>query len=326
MTRVARVLRDRWNAFFFEGYSAESLGLLRIALGLAVIPFFAHQYQSLLALDPHGPGFYYIEPIWYFEALGIDHHAPLVTYLVFGVLLVCAVTMSLGVFTGTSIVLVMLAVVYLKGVRDSMSGDVHHREIIPFHVLALLALSAAGSVYSLSGAPGKVRRRIAAWEASWPIKAMQLYACSFYFWSGVAKLRVSGLDWFADGSRLQEILLFRSVRYGFSDSGQPSDNPLAQYLAYHPNVLLPLSVATIVMEVGFPLLLLVRSARWRLVLLVGVAAFHVANFVLLNVQFLLLPLFFVIFFDLRRPWVMTRVYARRRAWLARPRAAAQATS
>jgi hypothetical protein len=325
VSTFTRSLRERWNAFFFEGYSPTSLGLLRIALGLAVIPFFAHQYQSLLPLDPGGPGFYYIEPIWYFDALGIDHHIPLFTYLVFGILIACAVTLSLGLFTRSSLVLLLLAVAYLKGVRDSISGDVHHREIIPFHILAILAFSVAGSAYSLDRLLAKTKRRMAEWEASWPIKAMQLYVCSFYLWSAVAKIRVSGLNWFAEGSRLQEILLIRSVRYGLPESTDPSTGAVALGLAHHPNVLVALAVATIAMEFGFPLLLLVRSARWRLVLLAGVTGFHVANYFLLNVQFLLLPLFFVVFFDLRRPWVIARVYTRRRGWLSRSSAAAATT-
>lgn len=309
MIRPLDVARERWNAFFFRGYSGDSLGLLRVALGCVLIPFLLHQYASLLTLEADGRGFYYIEPIWYFGLLGIDHHMPAATFVAAVVLVVAGIAAALGLFTRTSIAVVLLAVLYLKGVRDSISGDVHHREIIPFHILLLLLLSAAGGAYSLDNLIRKTRHRIEEWEASWPIKAMQLYFCLFYLWSAIAKVRVSGLNWIADGARLQEILLIRSLRYGFTEAGEPAGSGVAYWLAQQPAILVLLGVATLALEFGFPALLLVRSARWRLLALLAVTAFHVSNYFLLNVQFLLLPLFFVVFFDLQPPveWLRSRL-------------------
>ncbi len=324
MKRWLDIARERWDRFFFRGYSAESLGLLRITLGIVLIPFFIHQYDSLLTLDANGPGFYYIEPIWYFSLLGIDHNIPPLTFLAVAVLVVAGVGVALGLFTRASIVAVLLAVLYLKGVRDSISGDVHHREIIPFHILLLLLLSKAGGTYSVDNLIRKAGHRIEAWEASWPIKAMQLYFCFFYLWSAIAKVRVSGMDWLADGARLQEILLIRSVRYGLTATGEPAGSSFAYALAHHPNLLLLLGVATLALEFSFPALLFVRSARWRFLALLAVTAFHVSNYFLLNVQFLLLPLFFVVFFDLKLPveWARSRLLRRGR-WTptARPESA-----
>lgn len=300
MKRISEPARETWNSFFYRGYSPESLGLLRVALGLVLIAFCAHQYKSLLPLKIDGTEFYYIEPMWYFSALGIDHHVPLITILTFGALVAFSLTLSLGLRTRTSIALVLLCILYLKGVRDSISGDVHHRELIPFHIIVLLLLSKSGYVYSLDNLIRKTEGKIEQWEASWPIHAMQLYFCSFYLWSAIAKIRVSGVAWFSEGARLQEILLIRSVRYGLSESGEPAGSALAYQLAHYPSLGLFLSLATMVLEFGLPLLLFIKSARWRLFVLSGVTGFHVANYVLLTVQFLLLPLFFVVFFDLRR--------------------------
>ncbi len=60
------------------------------------------------------------------------------------------------------------------------------------------------------------------------------------------------------------------------------------------------------MELGFPLLLLVRPVWLRLAFLAGVTLFHVGNFALMNVQFLFLPVVFVLFVDptpLVRRWL-----------------------
>jgi len=55
--------------------------------------------------------------------------------------------------------------------------------------------------------------------------------------------------------------------------------------------------STLVMEAGFPLILFLRSARARLVFLLGVSFFHLANTVLAYVGFVLFPIVFLIFFD-----------------------------
>ncbi|MFQ5505308.1 MAG: HTTM domain-containing protein, partial [Planctomycetota bacterium] len=245
---------------------------------------------------------------WYFSLLGIERHVPLLTFVVFGVLMLSTVTFALGLRTRTSIVLMLLAIVYLKGVRDSISGDVHHRYLIPFHILLFLLFSRAGSSCSLHNRIRARAPKLEEWEASWPIKAMQVYLCFFYFWAGVAKLRVAGLSWFTQGTHLQEDLLNRSLRYGFSAGGEPAGSWLAFRLAHEPLLCTVLSIATMAFELGFPLLLLVKKARWRLLLLAGVAAFHVTNYILLNVKFLLLPLVFLIFFDLRT--VLDRIRGR----------------
>ena len=100
----------------------------------------------------------------------------------------------------------ILCIFYLKGVRDSFAGDVHHRYLIPMQLLLFLLLSRCGDARSLD-----LRRRAsvtppAEWEASWPIKAMQVYCASFYLWSIIAKLRVSGWTWFAGGKRFRKAI------------------------------------------------------------------------------------------------------------------------
>ena len=127
---------------------------------------------------------------------------------------------------------------------------------------------------------------------------MQVYCASFYFWSIIAKLRVAGWAWFADGARLQEILLKRSVTWGVTETGQIVSNPLAFQLAQYPDLLFGLGLITLVIEAGFPLILLMPSVKARLLFLAAVTAFHIANFVLPYIGFLLLPIAFLIFFDL----------------------------
>ena len=293
---------DQWNCFLLTGCSPQQLGALRICLGLGMIPLHLLQFGSLLALDCAGNHFYYIERIWYFDWLGIEFLDPSLAFAAFGILLVSTLCFSLGFYTRTSLFIMLLCVVYLKGVRDSIAGDVHHRYLIPFHILLLFLLSRSGEIFSIDDLRrrGKrVRPVVAEWEASWPIKAAQLYVCFFYFWSGLAKARMSGASW--DGDRLQHLLVERAVRFGFTD-GIPAGSSLGYSLAQNELICQALASATYVFEFGFPLILLIRNTRLRLAFFAGVTLFHVANFTLLSVKFLFLPIVFLLFFDISPPF------------------------
>ncbi len=294
-------LRSHWDAFLFEGFSPASLGLFRIIFGLGLLAFHYGQFHMLLELDPDGARFYYYAPMWHFDLLGIKFHEPRITQIVFGVLMLATVTMALGLCTRTSILVVLLGILYLKGCRDGMAGDVHHRYLMSFHLTLLLLLAKSGHVYSLDNVIRRGRRTLEAWEATWPLRVMQLYVCSFYFWSAMAKARKSGLEWIADGGRIQQTLMSRN---------SPGD--LAFQIAQIPELCTFLGLFTYAFEFGFPLLLLVRRPLWRFVLLLPIIGFHVANYVLIGAKFLLVPLVYLIFFDLDAVAQWIRIWMPRR--------------
>lgn len=310
MSRLTTRLQAAWNAFFFTGFRLESLGALRIAIGVGFLVFQVTQLFPFFELDA-GREWLFLERLWHFELLGFERLDPVVCWVLLGVLALANVSMIAGLWTRTSIAVVLLTSVYLTGARDSVVGDTHHRLTIWAMVLFFLLLSDCGRVYSLDArrrTPVADEQPFPEWRASWPIRAMQLYTASFYFWSFVAKLRVSGLDWLAGGGKLQEILLRRSAMWGLDDQGQALGNELAFYLAHQPRLLEVLGGSVLLMEAAFPLVLLVKSDRMRALFLTAVAVFHVGNFVLLYVGFVLMPLVFVIFFD------MDAVAHRARAW------------
>ncbi len=312
MSGAARRFSEVWDRFFYTGFSAESLGLLRICFGVGLLPFHIVQFESLVRLDSDGTSFYFIDPMWHFELLGIDFNQPLLTMLVCCVLMVATLTMALGLRTRTSIAVVIVSIFYLKGVRDSFSADVHHRYLVPINALFLLLPSKCGWAYSLDSRRRPGAPRPLEWEASWPIKAMQLYCASFYFWSIIAKLRVTGWAWF-NGERVQDVLLRRSLLWGVDEAGNPVANQLAYDMAQSPALCFLLSQITFILEAGFPFILLIGSPRWRLLFLAGVAFFHLVNGVLLYVGFVLMPIVFLSFFDLEP------VYQRlRRRWHGSP--------
>jgi hypothetical protein len=282
--------------FLFEDASPERLAATRFLLGIGLVPFFVTQYGAAFDVAPFGAHYHYLDPVWYFRVLGIESNVPWLAML--GVLLLSGalIAFALGVHARVAAGLALILILWLTGARDSVTGDIHHRELIPFHILFFFALSRCGDVASRD-AQRAAATPLAGWEASWPIRASQLYVATFYLWSGLAKLRTSGLDWFAGGKAMQAMLLDRAVRFGLSPEGEAAGSSIGLWLAHYPDVLMLLAVGVIVMEVVFPIVLVLRSFRLRVAFLAGVTFFHVVNFVLMDVMFVLLPVVFVLFFD-----------------------------
>jgi hypothetical protein len=286
-----------WNQFFFTGFSGESLGLLRMYIGCGLLFFHTYQFATVLSLNPVGSMYYFLEPIWYFHLLGIQYHIPALSFVMYAILMGATIAMILGKNTRTSIVIIILCIFYLKGVRDSFSGDVHHRYIIPMQILFLFLLSKCGEAHSRDASQSKFSP-IQEWEASWPIKTMQLYVALFYFWSVIAKVRVSGWIWFAGEGRIQEVLIKRSVRWGLTGEGGLAKNSLSFELAQHPDLIQIFSLLVLTFELCFPLILFIKSVKLRAFFLGSVIVFHISTFVLMDVNFLLIPFVYLIFFDL----------------------------
>jgi hypothetical protein len=306
----ANTVSRAWNQFFFTGFSGESLGLLRMYIGCGLLFFHTYQFATVLSLNPIGAMDYFIAPIWYFKLLGIQYHVPALSFGMYAILMGATVSMILGKNTRTSIIVIILCVFYLKGVRDSFSGDVHHREIIPMQILFLFLLSKCGEVHSRDARQRHIPEGVQEWEASWPIKTMQLYVALFYFWSVIAKVRTSGWVWFAGEGKIQEVLILRSVRWGVTDQGEFLKNGLSFELAQHPELIQIFSILVLAFELGFPLLLLIKSVKLRLAFILGVTTFHIASYVLMDVNFLLIPFVYLIFFDL----VPIHQWLKIRAW------------
>lgn len=316
----SNIISRAWNQFFFTGFSGESLGLLRMYIGCGLLVFSTYQFGTLLTLNPIGTIYYFIEPVWYFKLLGIHYHVPALSFGMYAILMGATVSMILGKNSRTSIFVIILCIFYLKGVRDSFAGDVHHREIIPMQMLFLFLLSKCGNVHSRDARQLRLAEGVQEWEASWPIKTMQLYVALFYFWSVIAKVRTSGWVWFAGEGKIQEVLIQRSVRWGVTDQGEFLKNGLSFELAQHPDLIQFFAILVLAFELGFPLLLLIKSVKLRLAFIMGVTLFHISCYVLMDVNFLLIPFVYLIFFDLVpvHQWLKTRAWPlfRRRLSLA----------
>ena len=298
----------RFDRFLFDWFPAESLGALRLYFGIGLALYVLTQYPQLFILDAFGPQFHYTVPIWYFHALGIERNVPWLAWPVALATLAACLCFAFGKWTRPAIVAIIIGIFILKGMRDSFSGDVHHREVPIFALLILFFFSKCGRTFGID-ARRKGWPAIAAWESSWPIRAMQVYIAMFYFWALMAKLRVSGLFWFEHGGRIQETLIARALRDGFAADGHVVNLSLAWELSQKPDLVFVFGAGVFLFELFFPLILFVRDWRLRLVMLIGATIFHFANFLLMNVQFYFYPFVFVCFFDMARVhgWLKRRL-------------------
>ena len=304
------------NRFFYSGYSAESLGLFRIYFGVFLFLYHIPQFATLILIDPIGPAFYYLDPIWYFDLLGIDKTIPFLNFVAAIVLMASTAMFTAGKWTRASIIVVLITLFYLKGVRDSVAGDIHHRYVVLVQILFFLLISKCGNAMSLDALKSKAVH-LMEWEASWPIRAAQVYVAYFYFFAIVAKIRVAGWDWFVDGGRLQEQLIVRSVRWGLSEDGEPLRNTLSFYLASDQFIVVLLCLGLIAFELMFPLILFFKRNMFKLLFIAVAFLFHVMNYVLLDVNFLLYGFILAVYFDLAvvRQALITRIGRRTRSEL-----------
>jgi len=293
-----------WSGYIFGGYSAESLGLFRIWFAFGMIFYNMSQVLFLFWIDPLGKAFYFTDPIWYFRLVGLHVHVPWVTYAAIATLFASTVTLGLGYRTRWSLVVLFISIAYVQGVRDSFDGDVHHRYVVPANAIIVFLFSRCGDVLSLDARrhrrQGRLLTPVEEWAASWPLRVIQIYVAFYYFFAAVAKLRIAGLAWVGDGGQVQIKLIERSMRYGLDEHGQAIRMKLAYLLAQTPGWLVAFVSIVILFELLSPLVLLTRSLRLRILFVICATAFHVFNFVLLSVVFLLYPFMLVVFFDLAK--------------------------
>lgn len=189
---------------------------------------------------------------------------------------------------GPSLVIQVLGVMpFLPGI-DSLSLDRLWRRVFR-------GGSGEGLATALAGPPAP----------QWGVHLVLILVAMFYFASGFAKLRISGLDWL-DGHTLSFYMSGNSLSSHVQQLGtMPSvgaedrwrdgiglthylygarPSALARRMAEVPTLMASLSVATIALEVGF--LLVLAGGVLRTGLLLAGAAFHVAIYFLMGISFI----------------------------------------
>ncbi|HET9333858.1 MAG TPA: HTTM domain-containing protein [Gemmatimonadota bacterium] len=282
----------RWEAWWFPPASGLGLAICRIlvVLGqlLIFMPFFLPSPAEYAAMAERP-----LQDAQWLIRLVAEILPPDVRWspLVRGVHLVtlaAGVTTLVGAFTRTSAALFALGTWFLYSL-DSSYGHLHHNGILISVFLLCLALSPSGRHLSVDAL--RRRRRPSSPTTSfavWPMRLQQILLSWSYVSNAVAKLTYGGVAWM-NGYTLQQYLLTRSLDW---------ESPFGLWLAPRHGLCVAVSIATILYELAFPLVLLAPRAR-PVVLGLGVL-FHLGIYLTLNVAFFEHVFLYATFIDFER--------------------------
>ena len=257
------LLRTRLSKFWFEPVPPDNLGICRILFFGGV--FFLYRGYDFRAWNQVSKIFW--EPLWFF----VRFHIPLVSAEVMGVIqLMWKISLALscvGLFTRASNIISFLWSPYLLGIPHSF-GKTHHYDAILVFIFLVMALARCGDAWSIDNLIQTVGQRdqefrehvIASGEYRWPIRMVWLLMSLVFFTAGVSKLRHSGIAWVT--SETMAILLVQH-QYHITDN-----DPLTKFGLYLTQpAFLPhlLAAMSLTLEVGYPLALFWRTARWYFV-------------------------------------------------------------
>jgi hypothetical protein len=295
------VLRlDRW---LFRPGSPEQLAALRIGLfGLLALRIGTRPdlYLSL----PEQPAALF-RPLSFMKLF--DQMPPewtVILCLVVGV--PAAVLASVGFRARVAMPVAWLCAVWINCMLTSQ-GKVIHNDVLLLLCAFPLLLSRASDAWSvdawLARRRGEQPPRGRAAAYGWPVRTAMVVVALAYFITGLHKLQYSGLAW-ATSDNLRWVLYTASDSQGGDTIGLfVADRPLLAHL---------LAWGTLVVEVGFPVVLLWPWTRWLMV--PAVVGLHAGIWVTMNLNYLAMAATVVIVYT-NWPavvaWLRRRVEARR---------------
>lgn len=188
-----------------------------------------------------------------------------------------AVGLAVGRVVRSSAVVMAIAVFVLLTHRSS-GGQILWFDVLP--ALHCLVLAAGLSVQPL--------RRHDARTAGWSLRLAGLVAVTTYVLAGVAKLRIGGAEWVADGI-LERHISYSAMRL---DVLGGTASPLAAPLVDLGIASAPLAIGVLVIELGAPVALVSRRwamvwslAAWLMHAVIATTMFVVFHWPLLGVAF-----------------------------------------
>jgi predicted DCC family thiol-disulfide oxidoreductase YuxK len=286
--------------YWFSPVSLRRLAACRLfAFGLLIVDLlYLGNWDWVFSrkIDP-----FFWEPILFLrilqQAFGFGPPpSPVVGAIYIGTLIVAA-----GAFVGyrtracalTSAVLYL----YLIAVVYSWVAKVHHTHGVFVLLLLALSLSPCGATLSVDALLKRMRQAVdgmqfrrqheleTSFYARWPLRLIGIILCLVYFLCGYTKLRIGGLDWM-NGETLAYWLLQDADVYSIQ---------LPLLLAQYPELLKPLSMMVIALELTFPVVLFVPGLLW--IYLPAGLGFHLGTYLLMNTHFIWWWFTYMVFID-----------------------------
>ena len=246
----------RAEAWLFATGDPRRLAAVRIGLcGLLAIRLARGAYAELATQPP-----VLYRPISFLRLLD-RMPSPETVAVLQALALGAAVLACVGLLTRFTLPLAWLAALPLVAMTSSL-GKVVHNDVLLLLCLVPLLPSPAGTAWSLDARLRPYAGRGSAY--GWPVRTAMVVVAGAYFFSGLAKLLHAGPAWVTSGN-------LRWVLYAASDT-QPDPNRFALFVADRPVLAQLIAAATLLVELGFPLVLWRPRLAW--VFVPAVVAMH----------------------------------------------------
>lgn len=241
------VVIDRW---LMTPAPATRLAVFRILIGVYAAVYLVARLPALLAMGE--------EPSTRWEPVGVlwwlDDPLPqwsIRTALIATIALAAAFAAGVGFrVTGPTFAVGLL---FVTTYRSSGGQLLWFDNLLVLHA-GVVGCSRAGDALRLGRPAASTEDRPC---YGWPLRVAAIVTVASYWLAGVAKLRIGGTAWL-DGESLRNHVAYSATRLRVM-GGTPS--PLAEPMMTLEWVFTPLAVATVVIELGAPLVLVVSRLR-----------------------------------------------------------------
>ena len=254
----------RAEAWLFPAASPERLAALRIGLCAILAGRLASGPYSELAEQPRE----LFRPISFMELLPEMPPKPAVVALQ-AVAVLAAVLAALGLRTRVSLPLAWACAVFLNGMLTS-TGKVVHNDLVLLLCLVPLLAAPCADAWSLDARRASSARSVSSRRYGWPLRTTAIVVAGAYFFAGLAKLVHSGPAWVTSDN----------LRWALYASG---DSDLAVFIADRPWLAHALAAGTLLLELGFPLVLFLPRAAW--IFVPGAVLFHVGIWLAMGLDY-----------------------------------------
>jgi hypothetical protein len=257
--RALRWMLGRLDRWLFAAGDPRRLAALRIGL-CAVLAGRLAQGAFLGLADQDAALF---RPVSFMRMLpGMPPRGVVLAVQVAGV--ATAVLATVGLRTRVAIPVAWGCGLLLNGMVGSMGKLVHNDALLLLAMVPLLAAPSADA-WSVDAALRRSPRPLGlSSRFGWPVRVAMVVVAGAYFFSGLAKLMLSGPAWVLSDN-------LRFVLYASSDV-RATPNALALFIADRPWLAHAIAAATVLVELGFPVVLWRPRAAWLFV--PGAIALH----------------------------------------------------
>jgi hypothetical protein len=255
----------RLEGWLFGPERAERLAALRIGLCAILAGRLAFGPYFELADQPRE----LFRPISFMELLpSMPPGTAVLAVQALGV--ATAIFAAVGLGTRVTLPLAWACGVFLNGMLTS-TGKVVHNDVLLLLCLVPLLAARANDTWSLDAK--RDRRRESARMScryGWPVRTAAVVCAGAYFCAGLAKLVNSGPAWVTSDN-------LRWALYASGESG------IGLFIADRPWLSHAVAAATLLLELGFPLVLLVPRTAWLFV--PGAVGLHAAIWLAMGLDY-----------------------------------------